>query len=155
MAQVTYEDYKSLYGEDGLGQTAFDRLAWEARRVMDNVTTGVDGVRKLAVAAPVEESAAEAVKRCELALAHVMGEAESVRGTVARSDGTVTGRVVTSISAGAESVSYAAPAGQSGDREELKKRLRQTAEEYLAGVADKNGVPLLFAGKYPVCLEVD
>ncbi len=155
MAQVSYEDYRALYGEDGLDQAAFDRLAWEARHVMENVTTGVDGVRKLAVAAPTEGSAAEAVKRCELALVHILHEAESVRGTVAREDGTVTGKVVTSVAAGAESVSYAAPSGQSSSGEELQKRLRQTAEEYLAGAADKNGVPLLFAGKYPVRLEVD
>ena len=146
------EDYRALYGEDGPDQAGFDRLAWEARHVMENVTTGADGVCKLTAAEPTDERGAEAVKRCELALVRILHQEESVRGTVARADGTVTGKVITSVTAGAESVRFAEPAGQSGG-EERQKRLRQTAEGYLAGVADANGVPLLFAGPYPVSLE--
>ena len=149
MAQASYEDYKALYGEDELDQAAFGRLAWEARRIMDDVTTGVDGVRKLDEAMPEDERGAEAVRRCALALVRKLGQMESAQGTVSRADGTVTGRVVTDLTAGAESVRFAAPEGQVSGEEERRRALRQTAEEYLAGVADKNGVPLLYAGPYP------
>ena len=65
------------------------------------------------------------------------------------------GRVVTDLTAGAESVRFAAPEGLSSGEAESRRALRQTAEEYLAGVADANGVPLLFAGVYPVRPEED
>ena len=116
---------------------------------MDNLTTGVDGVHKLSEAAPAEEHAVQAVKRCELALIHQLRQMEMSQGTVDREDGTVTGRVVTAVTAGAESVSFAAPVGQASGGNERRRLLRQTAEEHLAGVADANGVPLLYAGKYP------
>ena len=151
MAQASYEDYKALYGEDGLDQAAFDRLAWEARKIMDDVTTGVDGVRKLAASAPTEEQAAEAVRRCELALVRKLQQMESAQGTISRADGTVTGKVVTDLTAGAESVRFAVPEGQVSGGAESQRALRQTAERYLAGVADKNGVPLLYTGFYPRC----
>lgn len=149
MARASYEDYKALYGEDEMDQAAFDRLVWEARKVMDDVTTGMDGVRKLTVAMPEDEKGAEAVRRCELALVRRLGQMESTQGSVIRADGTVTGKVITDLTAGAESVRFAAPEGQASSEEERRRTLRQTAERYLAGVADKNGVPLLYAGFYP------
>ena len=151
MEQASFDEYKALYGEE-LDQAAYDRLAWQARRAMDSVTTGVDGVRKLDAAPPEEEYGAQAVKRCQMALVHLLHETEAAAGTVVRADGTVTGRAVTSISAGAESVTFAAPAGANADGTERQRTIRQTAEEYLDGVTDGNGVPLLYAGKYPVPL---
>lgn len=151
MEQASFDEYKALYGEE-LDQAGYDRLAWQAKRAMDSVTTGVDGVRKLAAAPPTEEYGVQAVKRCQMALVHMLHETEAAAVTVVRADGTVTGRAVTSITAGAESVTFAAPAAVSGDRTEQQRVLRQTAEEYLDGVADANGVPLLYGGKYPVPL---
>ena len=153
MEQASFDEYKALYGEE-LDQAAYDRLAWQAKRAMDSVTTGVDGVRKLDAAPPAEEYGAQAVKRCQMALVHLLHEMEMAAGTVTREDGTVTGRAVTSITAGAESVTFAAPAGTSGGSAERQRVLRETAEEYLDGVADANGVPLLYGGIYPVKLEV-
>lgn len=153
MEQASFAEYKALYGEE-LDQAGYDRLAWQAKRAMDGVTTGVDGVRKLDAAPPAEEYGAQAVKRCQMALVHLLHEMEMAAGTVTREDGTVTGRAVTSITAGAESVTFAAPAGTSGGSAERQRVLRETAEEYLDGVADANGVPLLYGGIYPVKLEV-
>ena len=153
MEQASFDEYKALYGEE-LDQAAYDRLAWQAKRAMDSVTTGVDGVRKLDAAPPAEEYGAQAVKRCQMALVHILHETETAAGTVVRADGTVTGRAVTSITAGAESVTFAAPATVSGGSVERQRAIRETAEEYLDGVADANGVPLLYGGAYPVKLEV-
>ena len=152
MEQASFDEYKALYGEE-LDQAAYDRLAWQAKRAMDSVTTGVDGVRKLDAAPPAEEYSVQAVKRCQMALVHLLHETEAAAGTAVREDGTVTGRAVTSITAGAESVTFAAPAGAGGGSTERQRALRQTAEEHLSGVADANGVPLLYGGKYPVPLE--
>ena len=152
MEQASFDEYKALYGGE-LDQAGYDRLAWQVKRAMDSVTTGVDGVRKLDAAPPAEGYGVQAVKRCQMALVHLLHEMEMAAGTVTREDGTVTGRAVTSITAGAESVTFAAPAGASGDSKERQRALRETAEEYLDGVADGNGVPLLYGGAYPVKLE--
>ena len=150
MERASFEEYQALYGEE-LDQAAYDRLIWEACQAMDNVTTGVDGVRKLEAAAPVGDGA-EAVKRCQMALVCLLAQMESAGGTVVRADGTVTGRAVTSITAGAESVSFAAPAGQNAGEEWRQGQVRAVMERYLAGVTDQNGVPLLYGGSYPVPL---
>ncbi len=143
---MEYARYKTLY-PDGPDESAFDRLRWEARRIMDRATTGLDGVRKLAVAPPVREDDAEAVERCEAALVRTLWQTEQAEGCVSRADGTVTGKVVTAVTAGSESVSFAAPAAASGEDREI--RCREIVERYLSGAADANGVNLLYMGRYP------
>ncbi len=143
---MDYARYAALY-PDGPDESAFDRLRWEARRVMDRATTGLDGLRKLEAAPPVNEQDREAVERCEAALVHLLWQADQAESLVSRDDGTVTGRVVTAVTAGSESVSFAAPAVSAQDRE---ARCRETVERYLAGVRDANGVNLLYMGLYPV-----
>lgn len=143
---MEYARYAALY-PDGPDESAFERLRWEARRIMDRATTGLDGVRKLAVAPPVREDDAQAVERCEAALVRTLWQMEQAGGCVSRDDGTVTGRVVTAVTAGSESVSFAVPtAGSRADREE---RCREVVERYLTGAADANGVNLLYMGRYP------
>ncbi len=150
MEKVSFGEYQALYGDE-LDQADFDRLVWEACRAMDNAATGVDGMRKLEAAAPVGDGA-EAVKRCQMELVHQLHGMERAGGTVVRADGTVTGRAVTSITAGAESISFAAPAGQNAGEDWRQGQVRAVIERYLAGVTDRNGVPLLYAGIYPVPL---
>ena len=144
---MEYAEYAALYAE-GPGEDAFDRVDWEARRIMDRATTGIDGVRKLSVAPPVEEYAAQTVRRCEAALVRALWRAEQSEGCVERADGTVTGRVVTAATAGSESVTYAQP--QAGAGGNTAKAAEDIVREYLAGVADANGVMLLYMGPYPV-----
>ena len=60
----------------------------------------------------------------------------------------MTGRVVTAVTAGSESVSFAAPTAVS--RQDRDERCREVVERYLAGVKDANGVNLLYMGLYPV-----
>ena len=145
-----YEDYRALYGE-GVTEAEFERLAWEAGRIMDAVTTGADGVRKLETAMPEDAYGIKAVKRCCCALVRRLWTAEQEMNYVNREDGTVTGRVITGITAGAESVTYARPGGTAAG-EGRGAMLRRTAEELLAGIGDKNGVPLLYMGVYPGCI---
>lgn len=146
---MEYAQYAALY-PDGPDESAFDRLRWEARRIMDRATTGLDGVRKLAVAPPVEEHDAQAVERCEAALVRLLWQTEQAEGCASWTDGTVTGKVVTAVTAGSESVSFAAPAAVSAEDGEAK--CRELVERYLSGVVDANGVNLLYMGRYP-CLR--
>lgn len=166
MAFATYEDYKALYGNNGLDGAGFTRLIWEAERVMDDATTGADFVHKLRVASPVDEYGAEAVRRCACALVDTLRKMEEAdeadskaRALVENADGTVHSRVIASVSSGSESISYATgSAARSGttaidaarsDPAARERLFADTVRRYLAGVTDANGVNLLFMGVYP------
>lgn len=170
MAYVDYEYYKSLYGEKALSEADFNRLSWDAGRKLDIATTGVDNVKKLKVAFPVDEDDAEAVKRCvckliEIASAIEQAEqnARSAQGYITREDGSLQGRVVTSASAGNETLSFSAFGGSSGastlidavmtDKKAQDQLYSDTIKDYLSGIVDANGVNLLYMGRYPYRLE--
>lgn len=164
---VDYERYAALYG-DSLSAQEFDRLAWEACRTLDAATTGVDGVKKLKIAHPVDEEDAEAVQRCACELVNVLYRlrqaeeaANDARGYIRREDGSLRGKLVSSVTAGNESVSYGS-GGLNGatvldkalaDGAVRKKLFDDKITEYLSGVADANGVGLLYMGEYPYGLE--
>lgn len=156
MAYVTFVYFNGLY-PDNVTEAEFSSLEWAARRIVDAHTTGIDNVRKLRTAFPVDEDDAEAVKRCMcrlIKLLHDIEAAEKSRGLVQREDGTVTSGVVSSVSSGAESISYAASGGTAidaavGDISTRNRLLSQTVRQMLSGVADANGVNLLYMGRYP------
>lgn len=150
--------YAQLYPEDALQEASFARLVWDASREVDNLTTGVDGVRKLKVAYPTDEDDAECVTRCVCAVVHDLYQIEQAQAAASyttKEDGTVSPRAVSSISAGNESISYA-NSGKSAyteaatDATARKALVRGTIERYLSGVCDANGVRLLYMGVYPV-----
>ena len=58
---ITYSEYTALY--DPIEERDFNRLVFQACQAVDNLTTGVDGVKKLRVAFPADEDNATAVKR--------------------------------------------------------------------------------------------
>lgn len=162
MAYAAYEQFAALYGE-ALDEAQFDRLLWEAEQVMDQATTGVDGVAKLRAAMPEEERAAQAVCRCACALTELLARleraAESIslgREHVENADGTLQPRMVAARSSGSESVTYAAGSGSAAvdaavsDPAVRRQLLDDTVRRYLAGVPDGNGVNLLYMGPYPV-----
>ncbi len=146
---MEWAEYAVLY-PDGPEEKDYERFRWQARRIMDRVTTGVDGVRKLSAAPPTEPDAVQAVERCQAALVHALWQMEREECYVNREDGTVTGRVVTAITAGSESVSFAAPGNGAVTAREKEERCRRMAEMYLEGVADANGVNLTYMGRYPM-----
>lgn len=164
MAYVDYEYYKSLYGEEkAIPETDFNRLLWDAEREIDKATSGVDGVKKLRVAFPTSDYDAEVVKRCVVELVNFLykleeaeNNANSVGQYTERADGSLQGKVVSSVSAGNESISYAV--GKSADTaisnaiKDLHSKdmaLYQFITSRLSCVSDDNGVNLLFGGRYP------
>ena len=165
---IDYEYYKSLYGDKAIPETDFNRLLWDAEREIDKATSGIDNVKKLQVAFPTKENDAEAVKRCVCALMDFLSklesaerEANSVSGLVERADGSLQGKVVSSVSAGNESISYAV--GKSADTaisnaiKDLHSKdmaIYQFISSRLVGIADANGVNLLYNGPYPYVITM-
>ena len=160
---VDYEYYKSLYGEKAIPETDFNRLLWDAEREIDKATSGIDNVRKLQVAFPTSDYEVESVKRCVCALVDFLNqlksaekEANSISGLTERADGSMQGKVVASVSAGNESITYAV--GKSSDTaisnaiKDLHSKdmtIYQFVSSRLVGIADANGVNLLYNGPYP------
>ncbi len=148
MAYVDYEYYKSLYGQKALTEPDFNRLSWDAEREIDKATSGVDGVKKLKIAFPTDEENAEAVKRCVCDLVDYLSQIEKARSAMLNDGG-----IISSKSAGNESISYAN--GENFVNTALKsvkdkeKAIYQFISEKLSGLSDANGVNLLFAGRYP------
>ena len=160
---IDYEYYKSLYGEKAIPETDFNRILWDAEKEIDKATSGVDGVRKLRMAFPTSDYDAETVKRCVVELVNFLykleeaeNNANSVGQYTERADGSLQGKVVSSVSAGNETISYAV--GKSADTaisnaiKDLQSKdmaVYQFIENKLSGVSDANGVNLLFGGRYP------
>ena len=160
---IDYEYYKSLYGDKALSEADFNRIGWDAEREIDKATSGIDNVRKLQVAFPTSDYESESVKRCVCALVDFLNqlesaekEANSISGLTERTDGSMQGKVVASVSSGNESISYAV--GKSADTaisnaiKDLHSKdmaIYQFVSSRLVGIADANGVNLLYNGPYP------
>lgn len=151
--------YANLYGP--IDEADYCRLSWDACRKVDNYTTGVDGVRKLSVAFPTDEFAAESVRRCVAKVLNLMHQIEQAEKSAAAANGYVEtesglrGKVISSVSAGNESISYAVnhqTATEIGkavsDATERERLFERTVRERLSGVADANGANLLYMGPY-------
>lgn len=168
MSYVDYEYYKNLYGENALSESEFSRLLWNAEREIDKATSGVDGVQKLRYAFPTSDYDAEAVKRCVVELVNFLYKLEEVENNAnsigqytERADGSLQGKVVSSVSAGNESISYAV--GKSSETaistaiKSVKDReltVYAFIASRLSAISDSNGVNLLFGGRYPYRVEV-
>lgn len=159
-----YEFYKTLYGEKSVSETDFNRLSWDACKRIDAATTTVDGIKKLKIAFPTDEDDSEAVKRCLCELINILYKLEQAeervnasQGFVQREDGTVSSKIVSSVSAGNESISYSTNNISAAtlidkalsDKTVQEQLYRDTIAKYLSGVTDKNGINLLYAGRYP------
>ena len=96
---VDYAFYKTLYGTT-VDDKVFNRLIWNAEKLVKNAVTGVDGRCKLDFAFPDVAYDSEAVKRCECALVNIMAKIEKAE-TEAEGN-----KTVKSVSAGNESISY-------------------------------------------------
>ena len=67
---ITSEEYAQIYEQ--LDEKIFNRLCFDACRVMDIHTTGIDNVKKLKHFFPTDSDAAEAVKRCAAELINLL-----------------------------------------------------------------------------------
>lgn len=157
---ITFDDYTKLY--DPIEERVFNNLAFDACRVMDMHTTGIDNVKKLRYYFPTAEEDAEAVNRCAAKMVNTLYQIQQAeiaaiesRGYESTEQG-MRGKVISSVSAGNESISYAT--GNSSataidaavkDKNARDKLLADIVWEYLSGVTDANGVNLLYMGRYP------
>lgn len=157
---MQYVDSTFYAANYGTAPTAFDRLLFEASRIVDNYTTGVDGIAKLKVAFPTDEDAQKAVKHCVCKLMRLINDIENaekaIGGYQQRADGTFTSGIVSSISSGSESISFvngnqinSALASAVADVKARNLMYRDIIIEWLSGIQDKNGVNLLYMGEYP------
>lgn len=149
---------KAIKSEDD-----FTRFARKAERRLDTITGN-----KLQFAFPVKETDVEAVKDCLCELTEFLYQVDAYRtaamdsvGVVAQDDGTVKGKVVSSISSGSESISYSTGGSASTsvmeaakDKKVMDVLIYGIVQNGLSGVPDANGVNLLFAGAYPGKCEV-
>lgn len=153
-----HEYYTTEYGGK-MSADDFKRFGRRAERRIDGITGG-----KLQFAFPVNERDAEAVRDCVCELADFLYQInvcnavamESV-GTVAQDDGTVKGKVITSISSGSESIGYSvggsantAVMEAAKDKKVADTMIYGLVRDSLVGVPDANGVNLLYAGAYPI-----
>lgn len=151
-----FDFYQTEYGGKVIESADdFKHYGRKAQRRMDVITGN-----KLRYAFPVEEYDADAVKQvfCELAdfmcgLDRYQSAAIESAGIVTNADGTVQGKVVTSISSGSESVSYSAGgssdstiAAAAKDQKVADTIMYGMVYDGLSGVTDANGVYLLYAG---------
>ena len=156
---ITFDEYTALYGP--IEERDFNRFAFEACRTVDKLTAGVDGVKKLKVAFPIDEDDAASVRHCVakvINLLYQIQEAEKsaflARGYTKTENG-VQGKVVSSVTAGNESISFAAGGGATvvdkaiADLSERNRLIDSVVLDSLSGVTDANGVNLLYMGVYP------
>lgn len=157
---IQYEEYTSLY--DPIDQKLFNRLSYDACRYLDRLTTGVDGVKKLKVAFPVDEDSAKSVKHCAAKIVNILLQIQEAEQSVSMGRGYIQtenglqGKVVSSVAAGNESISFSSGGNQKisidaavSDLSARDNLIFSTIREYLSGMTDANGVNLLYMGVYP------
>lgn len=157
MAYTNYEFYTTEYYGDVVPKEKFPKYIERACNRIDDITFDrlVDGL-------PSDQQSNVRVQKAVCAVADVLYLIETVRkasietvGTIKREDGSVTGKQIASLSSGSESISYVTGTNGTGkdiySQAAMNKQvenvlIRQAATEYLQGVADANGVNLLYAG---------
>ena len=164
MAYADYEFYTTSYFGSVVPETDFPRLAEKASDFIDMMTFNrlVDGL-------PENERSQKRIKKAVCSLAELMYQIElaeknatnaavSGTSTAIGSGGSTTG-IVTSVSSGSESISYATPQqigasakewsavyAVAGDAQKTNDLLLKTALPLLMGVRTDNGIPVLYAG---------
>ena len=163
---MAYADYK-FYTEsfdNVVPEADFSRLAERASEFVDTMTFDrlVDGL-------PTNERSQKRIKKAVCSLAEILYQIElaeknaanaaaSGTSTTSGTGGSTTG-IVTSVSSGSESISYATPQqigasakewsavyATAGDVQKTNDLLYKTALPLLMGVRADNGIPILNAG---------
>ena len=160
MGYITYNYYVQLYGSEQLSSNDFNIVSLQVFRIMDKYTTGIDGVKKLRIAFPTDEYDAETVKQCAARLVNIAAQLataeKAANNRYTQTANGLQGKVIASISAGNESITYATNSTATTvvekaavDKNEQNRLYRDTIRDYLSGVTDANGVNLLYMGRYP------
>lgn len=163
MAYADYKFYTESFG-NVVPEADFPRVAERASDFVDLMTSDrlVDGL-------PINERLQKRIKKAVCSLAELMYQIElaeknatnaaaSGASTTIGSGGSTTG-VVTSVSSGSESISYATPQQKAsgakewsavyaaaGDVQKTNDLLYKTALPLLMGVMTDDGIPVLYAG---------
>ena len=165
MAYVDYDFYTESYYGNVVPETDFDRLADRASDFIDAVTHGnlEDGL-------PTDRKMLKRFKKAVCALTEKMYDLELAEKNATNAamssnemvtvgkNGKATG-IVTSVSSGSESISYAttqqvgasakewsAVYAAAGDVQKTNDLLRKIALPLLMGVRTDDGIPILYAG---------
>ena len=164
MAYADYEFYTTSYFGSVVPEADFPRLAERASDFVDTMTFDrlVDGP-------PTNERSQKRIKKAVCSLAELMYQIElaeknatnaavSGTSTAIGSGGGATG-IVTSVSSGSESISYATPQqigasakewsavyAVAGDAQKTNDLLLKTALPLLMGIRTDDGIPILYAG---------
>ena len=163
MAYADYKFYTESFG-NVVPEIDFPRLAERASEFIDLMTSDrlVDGLptnkRSQKRIKKAVCSLAEKMYQIELAEKNATDAAVSGTSTAIGSGGSTTG-IVTSISSGSESISYATPQQKAsgakewsavyaaaGDVQKTNDLLYKTALPLLMGVRTDDGIPILYAG---------
>lgn len=157
---ITFEEYNQLY--EPIEERIFNHLVFDACRVMDLHTTGIDNVKKLQKFPPVDEYNAQAVKHCAAKIINILDQIREAEVAAAmgrgytETDQGLQRRIISRVEAGNEAVSYSDTKltntvidAAVADKTAKAKLLADTVWDYLRGVEDANGVNLLYMGLYP------
>ena len=157
---ITFEEYSELYTP--MEEPVFNRLVFEACRVMDIHTTGIDNIKKLQRYFPTDAYNARAVKHCAAKMVNILDQIREAEYSAAMARGyteTEQGlqrRIISRVEAGNEAISYSetkttntAIDAAVADKKARDKLLADVIWEYLSGVEDSNGISLLYMGMYP------
>lgn len=164
MAYADYDFYTESYFGSVVPENDFDRLAGRASDFVDTLTFD-----RLLGGLPTNERAKKRIRKAVCSLAELMYQIElaeknatnaaaSGASTTIGSGGSTTG-IVTSVSSGSESISYATPQqigasakewsavyAAAGDVQKTNDLLLKTALPLLMGVRTDDGIPILYAG---------
>lgn len=162
MAYTTFTFYEQTYHGNVVPAEDFDRIADRASDFLDTITFD-----RLADGLPSNERVATRVQKAvcavcdklyQLELADKQAMSAAAGGASSGGPGAAEG-VVTSRSAGSESISYASPSEMAngakawstvyqaaGDMQKTNKLLEDAARWHLTGVRNDDGVLLLYAG---------
>lgn len=163
MAYTDFTFYENTYHGNVIPADDFERIADRASDFLDVITFDrlVDGLPDDERAKTKVQKAVCAVsdKLYELELAEKQALSAAAGSASSSGSGGATSGVITSKSAGSESISYASPSEMAngaktwsavyqaaGDEEATNNLLYSAARLYLTGVKDNNGVNLLYAG---------
>lgn len=163
MAYADYEFYTTSYFGSVVPETDFPRLAEKASDFVDTMTFDrlVDGL-------PTNERSQKRIKKAVCSLAELMYQIElAEKNAINQASSNVTDTnvgnistgIVTSVSSGSESISYATPQqigasakewsavyAAAGDVQKTNDLLLKTALSLLMGVRTDDGIPVLYAG---------
>lgn len=157
MTETTYDFYTSQYYGGVVPETAFSGYADRAMDRLDAITfcrlSGI-GLSDSNDETKVQKAIC-AIAECLYLIDTIRNSAAESLGTIKHEDGTLSSKVLSSVSSGSESISFATT-GITGadmytkaatDKTEENKLIRQISAEYLQNVKDAKGTLLLYAGR--------